>query len=486
MPTPREGESQKDYVSRCIPIVLKEGTAKDENQAAAICYSMYKEKHKQDDYDIVTGISGREYKIHKTPPFKPYKDDLAGGPLPPSERKGNYPPGEQKTGGMGFAPDPKPTTNEAQDKFLRRCIPEYTDIGYDPEYAQRVCQSIWDQTPRGAEDDMPRGEAGGRSAEPHPNIINMSMFNPPMPIKGENVDQFIERCKPVVESHGYPAEMAKGCCLGCWDDWLHDEPTPPLPDRGQDGKPQYPQKPWDPDMPVGPSGDGTQYSKETRELYMFDMDCDHAVSFIDEEKTELKDDVNKETNKFTAVAVKGDTFYKGKFLSFAEIDKAHKTMDGAYHDINHWGTSYPVDGHPNIEYIIGYQKNTTVDKKNKIMKTDIIVNPEAPHYKAWKNFVDINKQVGRKPNVSVSFWASNKKMKAKDLPVGTDYTQEGYKADDDVPVLYDIGFQALSTVFKGACDDTQGCGIGLSDNEEHLRLTQENYQLRILKEEKTL
>jgi hypothetical protein len=62
-----------------------------------------------------------------------------------------------------------------------------------------------------------------------------------------------------------------------------------------------------------------------------------------------------------------------------------------------------------------------------------------------------------------------------------------------VTVLYDVGFQALSTVFKGACDDKQGCGIGLKndtpvskDNEKELRLKQENYQLRLLKEEKTL
>ena len=47
MPTPREGEEQKDFVSRCIPIVLKEGTAKDRSQAAAICFSMWREHAKE-------------------------------------------------------------------------------------------------------------------------------------------------------------------------------------------------------------------------------------------------------------------------------------------------------------------------------------------------------------------------------------------------------------------------------------------------------
>jgi hypothetical protein len=44
MPYPKKDEKKSDYISRCIPYVIKEGTAKDEKQAAAICYSMW-EKH---------------------------------------------------------------------------------------------------------------------------------------------------------------------------------------------------------------------------------------------------------------------------------------------------------------------------------------------------------------------------------------------------------------------------------------------------------
>ena len=51
MPTPNENETEDDYVSRCIPIVIHEGTTKKPDQAAAICHSMYdrhtKEKHAQ-------------------------------------------------------------------------------------------------------------------------------------------------------------------------------------------------------------------------------------------------------------------------------------------------------------------------------------------------------------------------------------------------------------------------------------------------------
>ncbi len=57
MPTPTEGESQDDYISRCIPMVMEEGTAKDAEQAAAICHSMWEqhmEGRKMTEYWITT------------------------------------------------------------------------------------------------------------------------------------------------------------------------------------------------------------------------------------------------------------------------------------------------------------------------------------------------------------------------------------------------------------------------------------------------
>ena len=43
MPTPRPDESRKDFVGRCIPDVLEEGTAEDQKQAIAICFNMWRE-----------------------------------------------------------------------------------------------------------------------------------------------------------------------------------------------------------------------------------------------------------------------------------------------------------------------------------------------------------------------------------------------------------------------------------------------------------
>ncbi len=41
MPKPREGEEKQEYLSRCIPILKGEGH--DQDQAVAICYSMWRQ-----------------------------------------------------------------------------------------------------------------------------------------------------------------------------------------------------------------------------------------------------------------------------------------------------------------------------------------------------------------------------------------------------------------------------------------------------------
>ena len=90
MPTPRKNESQSDFVSRCIPIVIDEGTAEDNKQAAAICYSMWREKKEQESamslWETVKGFfrekpaeeveeDGRKEIAH---PFTVWKDKETG------------------------------------------------------------------------------------------------------------------------------------------------------------------------------------------------------------------------------------------------------------------------------------------------------------------------------------------------------------------------------------------------------------------------
>lgn len=46
MPTPQQGESRTDFISRCIPIVLDDGTADSNDQAVAVCSSMWENQEK--------------------------------------------------------------------------------------------------------------------------------------------------------------------------------------------------------------------------------------------------------------------------------------------------------------------------------------------------------------------------------------------------------------------------------------------------------
>lgn len=80
MPTPKKNESESDFVDRCIPIVLDEGTAEDGAQAAAICHSMYKKwKKKQEGKSMEPTKEIRSFSIELR------KDDggvkLAGMPI---------------------------------------------------------------------------------------------------------------------------------------------------------------------------------------------------------------------------------------------------------------------------------------------------------------------------------------------------------------------------------------------------------------------
>jgi len=183
--------------------------------------------------------------------------------------------------------------------------------------------------------------------------------------------------------------------------------------------------------------------------------CDSKVNFFNSDK-------NKDGEVYPAVCLVGDRFYKGNFLPASEIEKSFSSMDGAYHDLNHWSTSYGVFGtETNIEYIVGYQDDTKYDADSKKMTTNIHIVDSAPKSKVWHGFMDICKLAGRVPNVSVTFWADRKTMSVKDLPKGVDYKTYGLSEDDTFDALVNLEFHALATVFRGACDDKSGCGIGI-------------------------
>lgn len=65
MPKPNSAESKQDFVTRCIPIVLDDGTAKDNDQATAICHSIWereREKTMTPNEQLLAAIRSRKTK----------------------------------------------------------------------------------------------------------------------------------------------------------------------------------------------------------------------------------------------------------------------------------------------------------------------------------------------------------------------------------------------------------------------------------------
>ncbi len=49
MPTPKKGESEKEFVGRCIPFMMHEHPDMKQDQAIAVCYSMFRESKKDEE-----------------------------------------------------------------------------------------------------------------------------------------------------------------------------------------------------------------------------------------------------------------------------------------------------------------------------------------------------------------------------------------------------------------------------------------------------
>lgn len=47
MPNPKNYSSKEEFMDVCIPMVQREGTAKDPKQAVAICHSMWARRNKK-------------------------------------------------------------------------------------------------------------------------------------------------------------------------------------------------------------------------------------------------------------------------------------------------------------------------------------------------------------------------------------------------------------------------------------------------------
>jgi len=81
MPTPGDNETKDEFIERCIPIVLDDGTAKDNKQAFAICNSMWEQEKKSADPEPEPEEEETEELVYFGEPVKALGDGKIGGYL---------------------------------------------------------------------------------------------------------------------------------------------------------------------------------------------------------------------------------------------------------------------------------------------------------------------------------------------------------------------------------------------------------------------
>lgn len=89
MPEPKKGESEKDYVSRCIPARQHEGKDKDVKQSAAICYSMFKNESFEKQLESIFNEKNMAKPSKESPvpePLKPFVKRLGKIDFSPLEK----------------------------------------------------------------------------------------------------------------------------------------------------------------------------------------------------------------------------------------------------------------------------------------------------------------------------------------------------------------------------------------------------------------
>lgn len=119
MPTPKDNESQSDFIARCIPYVVGEG--KDKEQASAMCYSIWKEKGKEGERG---GDRGGEHKR----PLRKMKS-MQGAEI---MRQGKW---EMSTGEIDITEN---LFNEMIVNFDNKILEPYINLDHDDKFSNKV------------------------------------------------------------------------------------------------------------------------------------------------------------------------------------------------------------------------------------------------------------------------------------------------------------------------------------------------------------
>lgn len=200
----------------------------------------------------------------------------------------------------------------------------------------------------------------------------------------------------------------------------------------------------------------------------YELFSDSALFTVSKSKSPQEGETieNSDGPSKNIIAIFANRFMNGGWVSEDVLKKCYKQWNGTLHDINHMGTStgfFLIQ--TDITYFIGYHKNVKYDKTNKSVSMELHIHNRTKFAEAWEAYVELCELAGQIPNVSVTYYGTQKWLPTNELPKECDWKAEGYGKDDLVPVLTQIQPVCVSTVLRGRCDDKGGCGIRDTNSE---------------------
>lgn len=188
-----------------------------------------------------------------------------------------------------------------------------------------------------------------------------------------------------------------------------------------------------------------------------------------EKEVSEEDDAPAEKATKNVIAIIGDRFMNGGFISVEVLQKSYKQWEGTLHDINHMGTSTGFFlMQSDITYFIGYHTDVKFDAETKEVSMALNIESSTQFADAWEAYVKLCQRAGKIPNVSVTYYAKRNWILAASLPKNVPWKKEGYRDDDLVPIISELTPICVSTVLEGRCNDKDGCGLRNEDEQESM------------------
>lgn len=230
----------------------------------------------------------------------------------------------------------------------------------------------------------------------------------PVPRKDESKDDFIGRCIPYVKKEGTAKDNSQAVAI-CNSIWKKNKE------------------------------ENKKMSNKKRILLHFDAKLKCSYKLSENSDGELGDDIGIDS----CTMLVGDGIYNGVRFPSSEIEKAYHTFSGKPINLNH--------SDDRVEDIVGYIKD--VEYKDNKLTCKPVFNEDTAKYKEAIGFIKSRFDAGDIPNVSIGVWLDRE-------------IEENEETGEQEFVARELEGDHLALVVHGACNPSDGCGIGIGLEQE--------------------